>query len=251
MTKKKSGAARFSEEALLEMMLNNPNLKIAKSISQKELTVQKKSSIKKEFIVKKEPIIQTSSMIADAKNFLLPPKKLTTKKKYNIVDVKGIKETNNNASVEVAYGEDYLALRWHGARLLSVNQIFALLQLSKRKFELFSYKKLWHQMVRRALEQKNNVPFFDSGVELTLFLQSERMVDADSQSVMFKYLIDALKPMKETDEQSAWCGVLSDDDRRIVQSIKPIQIAGTPQVGIRIQRLKVSEAYFNPDDLFK
>lgn len=228
MSKKKTGAARFSDDAFRDMMRNNPNLKIAASVSAKNPTA-----------------------LAEAKDFLAPAKKVPAKKKYNIVDVKGIKEANSNAAAEVAYGEDYLAIRWHGARLLSVNQIFALLQLSKRKFELFSYKKLWHQMVRQALEYRNDVPFFDTGVELTLFLQSERLVDADAQSVMFKYLIDALKPMNENEEHSAWAGVLSDDNRRIVQFIKPIQIAGSPQVGIRIQRIKGDPPPFEPNDLFK
>lgn len=228
MSKKKSGAARFSDDDFRDIMRNNPNLKIAASVKANK-----------------------PNILTEAKDFLAPEKNITTKRKYNIVDVKGIKEANVKAESEVFYGEDYLAIRWHGARMLSVNQIFALLQLSKRKFELFSYKKLWHQMVRNSLEAKENIPFFDSSVELTLFLQSERFVDADAQSVMFKYLIDALKPMKESDEQRSWAGVLSDDNRRIVQSIKPIQILGSPQVGIKIQRIKENTSKFDPNDLFK
>lgn len=153
---------------------------------------------------------------------------LTTKTKTNKVD-KYISIINSELKFKI--DSNSITLMFIGARLLTVNQIFALLQ--SRKYEVFKYKKAWHQRVWLALceiKSKHNLPLFDSAVELSLFRSDKRNVDEDSLTTMFKFLIDSLKINKENN-----LGILKDDNKTIVTKIHCFTSIGNPVVGIKIR----------------
>lgn len=157
-----------------------------------------------------------------------PQKKLGIKVKEKIVDL------NNNCTIEVYYNQDYISILFIGARLLSINQIFSILQY--RKHDIFQYKIMWQKLIDKALSDKKDLPTFNENCELILFRQSARLVDNDALTAMFKYIIDALKLDK--DNKKAYY-VLTEDNPKVVSNIKFIQKKDKQHiVGIRIQKDK-------------
>jgi hypothetical protein len=131
--------------------------------------------------------------------------------------------------VEAECSPTHVTLLFRGARLFTLNEIYALLQY--RRYVIFDYKKQWHVLVRQALSDLGEAkPHFDKPCKITLFRQGSKAVDRDSLMVMFKYIIDALKdePKKGLD------GIFPDDNPDIVYDDEKIQTRGEPLVGIRV-----------------
>lgn len=156
-------------------------------------------------------------------------KKLGIKVKENIINL------NENCEIKVTYSQDYISILFIGARLLSINQIFSILE--RRTYEIFKYKKMWQNLVQRAIEGKEGLPWFEEDCELVLLRQAPRLVDNDALSTMFKYIIDALKIDKEKSKKYF---ILKEDNPIVVNNIKLIQIKSKEYVvGIRVQRNKL------------
>lgn len=156
-------------------------------------------------------------------------KKLGIKVKENIINL------NEKCEIKITYNQDYVSILFVGARLLSINQIFSILE--RRTYEIFKYKKMWQFLVQKAIEGKEDLPWFEQDCELVLLRQAPRLVDNDALSTMFKYIIDALKVDKEKNKKYF---ILKEDNPIVVNNIKLIQIKSKEYVvGIRVQRNKL------------
>jgi hypothetical protein len=146
-----------------------------------------------------------------------------------------LNKTNLSSIIQTSSSHDHFSVLFDGAKLLSVNQIFAILQY--RKYEIFTYKKTWHNLIINALniEQEKNhkkLPFFDDAVEIILFRQAQKLVDEDAITTMFKFIIDGFKFHPEKNP----LGILQEDNPKIVHKISCYSEKGVPIVGIKIQR---------------
>lgn len=172
----------------------------------------------------------------------------SAKKNSGSITVSELNKINKEAPCECSISENHFSILFKGARLLSINEILAKLQVEKRKFEVFSYKKNWHNRISKILyEQKiinKNMPFFDCPVEITVFRQAPRLVDKDAVSIMFKFIIDALKRNKDNPY-----GIISEDNPQIVYSIVAQSEKGEHYVGIRVKKTLVDKSVFLPSDI--
>lgn len=134
----------------------------------------------------------------------------------------------------------HLCLMFDGARLFTLNDLFAILQV--RKYVVFGYKKLWHEITRKALASLGaQKPHFDGPCHISLFRQGTRLIDRDSFAVMFKYIIDALRD----DEKQNYIGLLPDDNPNIIFSDEKHQSIGPPIIGIRIDLIEPAPTLVN------
>ena len=117
-----------------------------------------------------------------------------------------------------------LSIWLEGARVLSINQIFDMLQT--RKYKIFRYKKAWQSLIRRALMliPKEDRPYFEGPVKIQLVRRAKRLLDDDATRIVFKHAIDALVKEK----------ILLDDNRNVVVEIEPWDYKGSPALGIRV-----------------
>ena len=95
---------------------------------------------------------------------------------------------------------------------------------------MMQYKKIWHEKMKEvlqniiidSLEKQNKLPDFSSSVKMILYRQSQRLIDEDSISASFKYIIDGLRN-KQTINNIDY-NILKDDNQFFVSSIMPIQV---------------------------
>jgi len=228
----------------------NSNLKISsviggdKPLSDSILTLNQmdKIKVKETNKLKKYNKIQLSDNIENIEN---------KKPKAVGVNVTDINKLNKSAIPSSSVSDIHLSLLFTGAKLLSVNQIFAILQY--RKYEIFTYKKIWHDIIKQNLDAQyydlkalgRNLPYFDDSVEITLFRQASRLVDEDAMSTMFKYIIDGLKrdPIKNPH------GILAEDNPKIVHRIVCYSEKGEPAVGIKVKKLDEKKRTFSAQDI--
>lgn len=150
--------------------------------------------------------------------------------------VKSIIEANVKSTIKFSVSKDSLTILFVGAKLITLNQIFSILQ--NNKYDIFKYKKSWHNIVYEALLAINGevgrggMPFFSEKIELTLYRQGVKLVDEDSFPAMFKFILDGLKR-----SDSNKFGVIEDDNPNIISTIKTVNQTGEPFVGISIKRV--------------
>lgn len=240
MRKKSSNISEKEFETLLK---NNPKIKIA--------SVPKKEAIKKEtkISVKKTKIDTNKITILEE----VKPEKKKVRKTAG-VSVPEIIKINEESQIELSYSKEHFSIVLHGAKLLTINQIFAILQYYS--YEIFKYKKSWHNIIKNVLtvegmkaqKEKIDFPFFDGPVELTLLRQAPRSIDEDALTVMFKYIIDALKYHKEENPY----GVIAEDNKKIVNRIVPHSEKGTCCLGIKLKRMhEIEKVQFTAEDILK
>lgn len=220
----------LTEKELNELLTKNKKLKVSNSMGgNKKLNVKEKTLKLKKFSL--------SENDEDQKE----------KKKVLGVNVSDLNNINKNSISKYSNSKDHVSILLEGAKLLSVNQIFAILQY--RKYEIFKYKKVWHEIIKNSLDIQSyelnkkgeNLPFFEDTVEITLFRQATRLVDEDAMSTMFKYIIDGLKrdPIKNPN------GILAEDNPKIVHRIVCFSEKGEPLIGIKIKKLKEKKKTFS------
>lgn len=153
---------------------------------------------------------------------------------------KGVKEmpiltSLRDCSIEIEVSPDHMTIAFKGARLFTLNEIYAMLQY--RSYVVFAYKKQWHELVLNALRLAGKKkPSFLGPCKVTLFRQGSKKVDRDSLMVMFKYIIDALKH----DPKKKHVGLFDDDNPDIVYDDEKIQTIGEPIIGIRIEQIALN-----------
>ena len=155
------------------------------------------------------------------------------KKKNKSINVYQINKINAQATIEINYDKSSFSIYFNGARLLSINQIFHILQKPGYQKSIYGYKQLWQKIIQDKLKKlnKNPPPLFNKAVEITLFRQAPKLVDEDSLSTMFKYIIDALKK----DHKAGFLGIISDDNKKIVRRIVLQQEKGSYAIGVKIK----------------
>ncbi len=222
--------ARFSQDELNTILTKNKHVQINKQkIEKTRITTEKthKSDELKEFLNQK---IQPEAKVKIEKQ------KIEKEKKKNPASTTDqINKINKEAITQIKYDDSYIGILFEGARLFSMNQLFNIMQY--KPYEMFKYKKIWHEKIQQLLALQQNLPFFQAPVEITIFRQAPKLVDEDAQGTMFKYIIDALKK----EHKAGYLGVLSDDDTHIVKRIILEQTKGKYFVGIKIQ--DISETY--------
>ncbi len=247
---------KLTEEQLKQMPNKNSKLKVSSIVGGDSLLKEKKQNkieSKVNIKDKKEKKIKTTKISLSEENKDLIEEDITEKKKNSGVKVSDINKINRNSFCESTASEDHLSLLFTGAKLLSVNQIFAILQY--RKYEIFTYKKVWHELVRNKLDelyfelrmQGKSLPYFDSSVEITLFRQASRLVDEDAMSTMFKYIIDGLKK----DIKNNPNGILAEDNPKIVHRIVCYSEKGEPIIGIKVKKIEEMKQEFSAKDILK
>lgn len=168
----------------------------------------------------------------------------TEKKKRKGTDVNIIISSLKNSIISTSYSneknKEYLCIWFTGARVLTLNQIFAILE--KRPYEIFKYKKVWQECINNAIMTipSNKRPYFYKNTRLTLFRRGVKLVDMDSFQTVFKYCIDGLR----------YGGILAEDNPNIISEIIPIQQKGATSVGIMLENIKEKED-LEQEDIFK
>jgi hypothetical protein len=220
---------KLTETELNNLLNKNSKLKVAK---------ETKSNNKK------------TSKITLVEKDLVEEKKI---KKAQGIKTSEVNKLNKQSTVHFSSSDNHVSILFEGAKLLSVNQIFAILQY--RKYEIFTYKKIWHELIKKVLDEQSlllrsenkKLPFFNEAVEITLFRQASRLVDEDAMSTMFKYIIDGLK-RDETDNPN---GILAEDNPKIVHRIVCYSEKGEPFVGIKVKKISEKKSAFSPTDILK
>ncbi len=223
---KKSKGLRFSESSLQEILNNNKNVKVSGVTPSKENETFQKLTIEREKPKKQEKL-----------NILPENTSEVVEKVKDKTDVKKIITANVEATPQVIFSEKEVIFFFDGARLLSMNQIFNILQY--RNYEMFNYKKTWHLIIEKLINQNKDLPFFDKGIEITILRIAPRLVDMDALGTMFKFIIDALKE-KNKGKIDYFKGIIPEDNPNILKNIKLKQFKGRYGVGIKIKAVEDS-----------
>lgn len=143
--------------------------------------------------------------------------------------IASLKGAVTSASASTGPGPAVLSLWFSGARVLSVNELFSVLQY--RRHETFRYKKAWRSLVARALKgiapDVRGALWFSGPTRLTLFRRGRRLLDLDSLATVFKYATDTLR--RE--------GIIDDDNPAVIVEPCLIQTSGPPALGMRLEAL--------------
>lgn len=208
----------------------------------------------KEFAELEKKIKLNSNTIKSPKISLVGQDVKATKKKSSTNKVVDINSINQKAEIYTDISDTHYSVLFKGAKLLSINQIFAILQY--HKYDIFSYKKTWHNIIKELLfknhlelkAQNKRLPFFEQAVEITIFRQAPRLVDEDALTTMFKFIIDAFK---RNDNDNPY-GVLAEDNPKIVHKIECYSEKGEHYVGIKIKLIEGDKKpKFLPEDILK
>lgn len=158
----------------------------------------------------------------------------TKKKTSASVNINNVIKKTKESTIQYSVSENHITLIFEEAILLSINQIFAFLQREKQQKFFFMYKKTWHNKINEALtlikSENKKLPYFEKDVEITLLRQAPREIDKDALPTMFKFIIDGLKYSKENP-----FGVLSDDNPKVVHTIKFHNEKGKHLVGVKLK----------------
>jgi len=194
---KKSKILRMSEDQLKTHMQKNKN-------KSDDLKIDFLSDIQEEKITKKRKGTNVSAIMDTLKN--------------PIIECKCIKGENKMI----------LYMWFTGARVLTLNELFSILQVTK--YKTYPYKTRWKELIDLALLQipPKDRPYFDGPTEITLYRRGKKLIDLDSFPVAFKYAIDGLRKSN----------IISEDNPEIMVSTIPIQQKGkTTSIGLKIERL--------------
>lgn len=253
----------FSEEELTKILKKNPKLKTVTS----EDTSHKVTIDTTQEVDKTKKDVFTPNVTNDKKEkprlfVAQPPASKTPKKRGQTSLTRSgiISKDIQNIEPQIAYNENYFSALFPDSKLLTVNDIFTLIQSPKKQGVVWAYKKSWHNTIKKILEKEkekaeekgNKLPFFNEHVELTLFRQAPTLVDKDALTTMFKYIIDAFKYHPKDNP----FGILAEDNPNIVCSIRCETVKAGKRnednfVGIRIKKTTPSSVVFKPQDILK
>lgn len=205
----------LSEEDFIKMMSKNKSLKINTHFGKNNSEHQKIT------IIKESP---------------------TVKNNNNPVDFDKVVQSIKESKISFTYDESSLLIILDGARVLSVNQIYALLQkrLNNTKksipYYIVTYKKIWSEKMNEIVENiildsiKNNqlLPNFNkyihNGYKVKLFIyrQSTKLLDEDNIYGSFKVIIDCLR--KKYNFLGIEYNFIPDDNKNFISQIEPHQV---------------------------
>ena len=141
---------------------------------------------------------------------------------------------------------NHLAMTFDGARILTLNEIIAVLPY--QPYLIYNYKKAWRDKIDQCLlilrsEYGRALPEFTESCIFVGFRRSTRLVDRDGLSPCFKFILDDLrKPIALKEE------ILKDDNPNLILETPCFQEVGPHLVGIRLERVKNwSEPKISPE----
>lgn len=143
------------------------------------------------------------------------------------VDFDKVYDSIAKSEVGVDFSRNHLSFVFHDCRVLSLNQIFSLLQRKPKPFQIMKYKKLWHEKmfkeIHKMIESGKELPDFkDVRVKIYVYRESSKLIDADNIYASYKYMIDGLRQKhKIGDDEYA---VLDDDNPDFVSVIRSTQV---------------------------
>lgn len=150
------------------------------------------------------------------------------KKKRRGVNVRPIVTALRQSELKVAAGEGFFSVRMEGARVLTVNEMFSILQY--RKQEMFEYKNVCHRRIEEAVtlaKLQGGIPSLKGPVRLWLYRRGTKRVDRVDMTTIFKYLIDAC--VKQ--------GIVVDDRDEVICDVRMQQENGEPALALRFEHM--------------
>lgn len=143
------------------------------------------------------------------------------------VDFDKVYDSIAKSEVEVDFSRNHLSLVFHDCRVLSLNQIFSLLQRKPKPFQIMKYKKLWHEKmfkeIHKMIESGKELPDFkDIRVKIYVYRESSKLIDADNIYASYKYMIDGLRQKHKIGDGEY--AVLDDDNPNFVSVIRSTQV---------------------------
>lgn len=158
------------------------------------------------------------------------------------VDFNKVCDSILNATVEYLYDEKSFLLIFHGARILSTNQIHTFLQKKSKNsvpFYIVKYKSVWEKKMEQTMQhiildhiqRNNNLPKFhlsslsnNQKVKVFLYRQSAKLLDEDNMYGAFKFIIDCLRKKYEVHEINISYNLLEDDNKKFISKIEAFQV---------------------------
>lgn len=151
------------------------------------------------------------------------------KKKRKGVSTAPILDSLKTSVKTCFWTDDMLCVRMAGARVLSYNEIYSILQF--RKYEAMRYKTACRSAISDALKTPNTCtatrPFFAGPTALTLIRIGAKKMDRDALAIVFKHFLDALRKN----------GVIADDNPDIICRIETFHAVGEPSLTMALHRL--------------
>lgn len=239
----------ITEEELQKILKNNPKIKVSQSTStQTKIPLESPKTIKKK---KSDKLLQVTKKSNDT------DEEIKTKKKKQPSSLVGkVNLANRTSKYSYTYSNEHIAIFFHDGQLLTVNELFAILQNSL--FNVFGYKKTCLTMMKTVLmdiyhdaKSKNKeIPFFTENAEIILFRQGQKLVDEDALATMFKYILDSMKRIENKDSSHYNpYGVIKDDNPKVIHKITTFSEQGKPCFGIQIKKCKDKKIAFNAQDI--
>ena len=216
-----------------QKMMKNTHLKVNSSFGDKSLNINIPEQQKQ---TKKSLPINTDNNDK--------PKKTSN----TTVDFNKVCDSILNARVEYSYDEKSFLLIFHGARILSTNQIHTFLQKKSKNsvpFYIVKYKSVWEKKMERTMQQiildhiqkNDNLPKFhlsslsnNQKVKVFLYRQSTKLLDEDNMYGAFKFIIDCLRKKYEVPEINMSYNLLEDDNKKFISKIEPFQVKNKENV---------------------
>lgn len=247
-------------------ILNDKSIEELKDISPKAKNVvtKKKASIDlsgieslvNEETQKKPKRVKKETLNLSALDSVTPQQETVAPKKKKSSVMARMNQYNANSSYSYTVSENHISILFNNAKLLSVNELFSILQSSK--FNLYNYKTTCRNMIFKVLREIHEdckskgeaYPFFDCNAEVILYRRGDKLVDTDAISTMFKYIVDAFKynDNKLHDKYNPY-GVLKDDNPLVIQHIEVHSKEGLTSFGIQIKRSSKPVANFEAEDI--
>lgn len=207
-------------------MMKNTHLKVNSSFGDKSLNINIPDQNKQ---TKKSLPINTDN-------------NKTKKTSNTTVDFNKVCDSILNATVEYSYDEKSFLLIFHGARILSTNQIHTFLQKKSKNsvpFYIVKYKSVWEKKMVQTMQhiildhthRNDNLPKFhlsslsnNQKVKVFLYRQSAKLLDEDNMYGAFKFIIDCLRKKYEVHEINMSYNLLEDDNKEFISKIETFQV---------------------------
>jgi len=197
------------------------NERLRDSLKSLGIDVSERQVKGKKTLKKSDPIVNAD---ADNKAAQEP-----AKKKRRGIEVAPIFKSLSGCAASCIWDEDSLSIRLDGARLLTYNETYSILQY--RKFEAMKYKAICRDVIKRALENpeksSGKMPFFDGPTRWSVSRTGAKKTDRDAIPVMFKYFLDSMKKY----------GVISDDNPDVICDIVATHKVGQPELIMTLTRI--------------
>lgn len=208
---KNKKSLRFSEKELGQLLQDNKNIKC--NIT--DLTLMTEST---PVLSKKNKKAKLSVHSSEEK----PIKERNT-------DIDSYLSKIKSCTTFVLDSADVLYLEFNGLKLMPFNQLAQVIQY--RPHTLYQYKKALKQLIHiMCIEHQIKFKVTENeSIQLLLFREAERLIDNDTMSISFKYIIDNLR----------YENIITEDNPTIIKDIQCFQNKSkTPKTALILKKVK-------------